>query len=305
MAHKKALLQLGPCPECGKHFESRYEKTYCGMECYTSSAAFKSRMASYNDEKKNIVRGECPQCGVEFFAKASRKQKFCSKNHYRAYMAERFDRWIASPQAVALPQAYDEFLTLDELPCLIEGCDWHGLNLGQHLNFAHGIPANEFKKLAGFNKSTGLVTPAVSEALANRPHLAFAVPPITQTTGKTRESPSLEAREHAAKARALAMVSADSIKRLCKGCGKEFQQDIPFGVKKYCSIECRDVFYKKARPFETLICAECGKPFQTQSKEQQQRSKEGVPVFDTFSCRQKRNGRFRTLRGGREKLHAP
>ncbi len=305
MAHKKALLQLGPCPECGKHFESRYVKTYCGMKCWVNSPAFKAQQKANNDKKKAeaAVRGECLQCGAEFFAKASRKQKFCCKSHYRAYMAERFDRWIASPQAIALPQAYDEFLTLEELPCLIEGCDWHGRNLGQHLNFAHGIPANEFKKLAGFNKTTGLVTPDLSQSLASRPHLAFAsLPPGVGTkkgdpSAKRGQSPSLEAKEHLAKARVLLGETPSQHKRTCKGCGKEFQQEYYFGVTKYCSLDCRAAHYAKKRPIVTLVCAECGSTFQSQSRDQQRRSAKGLPVFHSFSCRQKHNGRFRKTSG--------
>jgi hypothetical protein len=303
VAHKKALLQLGPCPECGKHFESRYVKTYCGMKCYLKSPTFKAQLQANNDKKKKEaeVKGTCLQCGVEFSAKASLKKKFCSRNHYRTYFAERFDRWIASPQAVALPQAYDEFLTLDELPCLIEGCDWHGSHLGQHLNFAHGIPADQFKKLAGFNKNTGLVTPALSQAIASRPHLAFAsLPPgafeKAMQAQKARRGVSLEAKEHLAKARALAGEEAKPKARTCRGCGKPFQQEHHFGAKQYCTLECRSAYYARNLPYVTLVCSECGETFQTQSKDQQRRSAAGLPVFHSKTCRQKRNGRFRTLR---------
>ena len=84
-------------------------------------------------------------------------------------MAKRFDRWIANPQTLALPQAYDEFLTGEELPCLVEGCNWRGQWLSLHMNYTHGVPADEFKRAAGFNLKSGIISGPMREALAQRP----------------------------------------------------------------------------------------------------------------------------------------
>jgi len=152
------MINCGPCPTCGKTFESRYRgKKYCTLECYSKSPELLERL-----KLKHIRTGEnttCIECGKEFYVKKSRSQrgsgKYCSTICYRKFMEKRFDRWIASPEKLSLPQNYDEFLTLQELPCLVEGCEWRGNFLSLHMNFTHGIARREFKKIAGFNLKSG------------------------------------------------------------------------------------------------------------------------------------------------------
>ena len=287
---KKALLQLGPCPQCGTHFESRYPKLFCTLRCYLDSPMFKERMRALNKKQKEMrVRGECLECGGEFFAKASRKKRFCSQNHYRAYLAKRFDRWIASPEGIALPQAYDEFMTLSELPCLVDGCDWQGQHLGAHVNFAHGITADEFKKMAGFNRGTGLCTAEVSQKLSERPHLSLAMFPPNFVRSKTdnrgAQHVSHEALEHLIKGRALAAATLQPPARVCKGCGKSFEQSTVYGAALFCTTKCRSKFYREAMPVFTLICGHCGVAFQSRAPNQKKRNDEGLPVFCGYKCR--------------------
>lgn len=146
---------------------------FCSVECYRSSPAIRDHLASMRKHSPTIEL-ICAMCEVPFTVKqydAKRKdkkknRKFCSMACRREFFAERFDRWVASPEAIPLPQNYDEFLTLEELPCLVPGCDWIGQHLGMHVNHAHGITAAEFKELAGFNRHSALVTPSVHETLA-------------------------------------------------------------------------------------------------------------------------------------------
>ena len=214
-------------------------------------------------------------------------------------MAERFDRWIAAPQNIALPQGYDEFLSQNELPCLIEGCNWTGRHLGNHVNFAHGIPVEEFKRAAGFNKTTGLCTPAVSDTLANRPHLqdkealkaAFlenvstenSIPPVV------RNYRSLEGREHRVKAISLLSCGPPKeVELVCIACGSEFHPG-PLTVNaKYCSIECRNKWYKENRKRAWLTCFGCGKDFEG-SRQQELGFERGRPVFCGMKCRGRHN----------------
>jgi hypothetical protein len=218
---------IGPCKHCGKMFESKTAKLYCSMRCYTQSEQFRlmrEENSKLTDEKKakiseTLRKGEiasCLECGAEFYQKpesASRKaKKFCGSPCYRSYLAKRFDRWIANPEGLALPQCYDEFLDREELACIITGCSWHGKHLTLHVNQAHGVTSDEFKRAAGFNLSTGVIAKSLAQAYSARNlvgvatqsdveklaalQLALAHPAIN-----TRWS--LEAREHRAKERAL------------------------------------------------------------------------------------------------------
>lgn len=144
--------QSGPCETCGKMFNSRIKgRKFCSMDCYTKSPRFGDQLKLANEERAR--EWLCFNCGSE----APRKRKFCDNFCRREFYAARYDRFIASPQEVVLPQGYDEFLMQDELPCLVQGCEWVGKNLGRHVDFAHGIPQEIFKALAGFNRSTALV----------------------------------------------------------------------------------------------------------------------------------------------------
>ena len=136
-------------------------------------------------------------------------RRFCSRPCFREWNAKRFDRWFATPESLALPQGYDEFLTKKSLPCLVHGCDWVGDNLSIHMNHAHGICADEFKRLAGFNKGTGVVSPSTSRKLSENT-IALREAGILETSLDFRNSVDLtkqrhpwrpEAREHIMKAR--------------------------------------------------------------------------------------------------------
>jgi hypothetical protein len=163
-------------------------------------------------------------------------------------MAKRFDRHIANPEAINLPQGYDAYLDQETLRCPVDGCDWHGHHLSIHVNQMHGITADELKRAAGFNKSSGLVSKGLAIRLQDRTKQGVAVMPEYWTKENqsfpkwNRTTLSNEAKEHYAKARALA--GAGPI-RMCFGCGCEFQQSTPFGKSKYCSKQCRSDHYSK------------------------------------------------------------
>lgn len=238
----KPMPLRGPCLGCGKSFESRRQAKYCGLECYLASPQWKESQRR-NSEGRKKPPTSCAQCGAEIH----HKKKFCGKTCYRTYMAERFDRWIANPQRLGVLQNYDEFLLQNELPCLVDGCDWVGHQLSNHMNFAHGVPAEEFKRAAGFNLKTGVVSAPYREILCAREHIHEA------TFGDARHDPpprrvsnylSREAKEHYAKARAI-LNERTGPHRVCKGCGATFQQKQIFGITKFCGVPCRDEWYRQ------------------------------------------------------------
>jgi hypothetical protein len=147
------------------------------------------------------------------------KTKFCRKLCWRQWQAARFDRHVANPETLALPQDYDEFLTKDELPCLVGGCEWTGKNLSIHMNHAHGITKDEFKALGGFNVTTGVVSASCYERLAANPNARMPIDQMRKLIEKARQAANpkklrgksrLEALEHRQKAYAArkAMASA-------------------------------------------------------------------------------------------------
>lgn len=261
----------GPCKNCGKMFESKKDKQYCSLDCYVSSDQFREMQSRYwipSDEVKakisaKLRKGEevpCLECGAEFYQKPPSKgraaRKFCGTTCYRAHLSKRFDRWIANPESMALPQCYDEFLDREELPCVVEGCGWKGKHLTLHMNQAHGVRANEFKRAAGFNLSTGVISKPLAQCLCQRECVGIAagmseteravVLAVAQESIATNpiRYRSLEGREHAKKARAMLGAGPE---RTCIGCGEAFQQSTPMGRALYCSTECRNATYAEQR----------------------------------------------------------
>lgn len=286
---------LGPCPTCGKMFRSaRAEKTFCSMKCYLSHDGTADRLRRYNKAREKPPKA-CPQCGKVF---SNRSTKFCSRTCYRQYFADRFDRFVANPEQLALPQCYDEFLTQAELPCLIDGCDWKGKRLAAHANFVHGITKDELKELAGFNRTTGLVPPAEHEAMSacakervEKNGLSF-VPlggPSSVTTAGYK--PRLEGKEHSAKARAVRLADGTMQTDIpCRGCGVDVKQP-PMGRKLYCTTACRASHYYHQRRAE-LNCGYCGKSFWA-SYGQVLQARKGGNVACSNHCKGKMNMRAR------------
>lgn len=291
-AHSRKLSKekplLGPCLTCGQMFRSfRTEKKFCGMKCYTRSPQFSAMLAEHQVrfarnawERRGIksppTKRNCLDCNVEFEVRIpSLRKRYCSKVCYRSYMAKRFDRWLASPQTLALPQNYDEFLSQDELQCLIEGCSWRGGFLTLHMNAAHGLPRDEFKRAAGFNKGTGVISSRLAERMSGRDSRAgveallawLAKNPPPDSTGAVIGYVSSEAKEHRHKARLLAS-GEDGPRRKCLSCGNEFVQRTPFGAAKYCRISCRNrYYYLKASGQYDKTCRVCGKGFVSKRRE--------------------------------------
>jgi len=261
----------GPCKSCGKMFVSQYDKMFCTMDCYIKSARFREMLAerpqlsadirakmAENRKKGHDV--PCLECGKEFYQKRQTKshltKKFCTRSCYRSYFSKRFDRWIASPEGMALPQCYDEFLDRDTLKCLVEGCDWEGQSLTGHMNISHGVNASEFKRAVGFNLGTGVITRLLAKKLSERENkgIVFNMDESERLvlTARMREARkntpylyhSLEGKEHAKKTRVLIGAGPN---RTCAECGHIFQQSTPFGVALYCSVDCRTKAYAKKR----------------------------------------------------------
>lgn len=261
---RKGVLS-GPCKKCGKLFESRIDKMYCSMDCYTTSDQFRKMQSEYwapSESARARIAAKlrtggavpCLECGDEFYRKKSdsARRKFCTKVCYRSYMAKRFDRWVANPESMSLPQCYDEFLDRERLRCVVDGCDWEGLHLTVHMNLAHGQPARDFKRAAGFNIGTGVIARPLAEAFQSRGLVGVAInrprdalEHSVNERGNYIRYVSMESREHQKKARAMMGIGPT---RLCRGCGREFVQSTPMGRALYCSVECRSRDYaEKAR----------------------------------------------------------
>lgn len=159
------------CAKCGKEFavmpsrspEAKNEShrrgkiTFCSLQCYRTSPL------ANQDKKVPLVTAVCQICNVEFSRKPGEMKSLtglvCSRHCWRVYFAQRYDRFVANPETVNGMQDYDEFLTKEVLPCLFDGCDWQGLHLGIHVNHVHGISVEDFKEMAGFNRTTALMAP--------------------------------------------------------------------------------------------------------------------------------------------------
>lgn len=159
------------CPVCGIQFGSAVKKTYCSLKCYRSSPQLKAILQANNDKKKTGAVLVCVECGASVYRNSfriNRGEECCSRVCKFSYLAKRFDRYIATPESIALPQGYDEFLSKDELPCLVDGCEWVGAQLSLHMNFIHGVTAEELKLIAGFNKTQGVVAAPLAKKLHER-----------------------------------------------------------------------------------------------------------------------------------------
>ena len=257
----------GPCKTCDKTFFTRRNNPkFCSMDCYTKSEQFKvvskkAREISLSADSrakqattiKTGVDIECLECKKLFYCKKGLigKKRFCTKPCYRSYLNKRFDRQIANPDQLALPQGYDGFLDRVELNCLIEGCEWTGKHLSIHVNQAHGIEAKDFKKAAGFNLHTGVISKDLCETLSNREKVGIAVHnPYRLDNIEKRKAfakgfyKSNESKEHARKSR---IFMGSGPQRICEACRIEFTQSTPMGKAKYCSIPCRDNYYAQER----------------------------------------------------------
>ena len=290
------------CKTCGKEFVSRIAgKIYCNMKCYWADPESKDRLRKRNKKRAEgkTIEVKCDYCGSPLerlgSSVAKARHRFCNHSHYRRYLADRFDRWIASPQAIALPQNYDEFLSQEELPCLVDGCDWVGQNLSYHMNITHGVPAREFKKMAGFNLGSGIVTPDVSDKMREAA-LARGINGLVPGVGghERGDYESLEGREHAIKTRALLAADPENVKiGICERCHSSMIMPA-VGTRKYCSTECRDAEYKErnAARIYPLVCGMCGKGFNGNIA-QKRRERRGLAVFCCPHCRQENNSPWR------------
>ena len=257
----------GPCPVCKNMFQSKTSKQFCSIKCYTKSAKFATMLASAREKShspeaiQRLVnslrtgkRIPCLNCNKPIYRKRSASNKFCSRICFRSYQAERFDRWVANPESLALPQCYDEFLDQEELSCLVSGCNWHGQGLSMHMNLTHGVPAPEFKRAAGFNLNSGIVARPLAELLSKRPNVGIGLTADTRRGGTTNASTkgyvhqyrSNEGAEHRLKARALAADNPGPV-RICGFCEQPFLQSTPFGRAIYCSVICRSESYSQKR----------------------------------------------------------
>lgn len=303
-------MKCGPCPTCGIEFNTRstIKKIFCCLACYHKSDQFKEmRLAA---SKKGALASAksfastwkptktiCAHCSTEIQIlphKLKNARNFCSHLCYRRFMSLRFDRWIASPKTIALPQAYDEFLTQSNLECLVDGCDWKGDHLSMHMNLTHGITARQFKMLAGFNLKSGIISAPLQESYSARDMTGVGLNPNLRTPPshpptKRQEYKSLEGKEHHRKTRSLSGVGPD---RVCLGCSCKFIQSSSYGRTLFHSAKCRDEYYKTKgfhSELHALSCVNCGSEFLGRYSSWI-RANAGRPVVCSMACRQSMNG---------------
>lgn len=294
----------GPCPTCGEKFESRVPKVFCSQRCYSQSPQFKAMVkANFLKAVATTARSlegyrvlhthPCMECDTPFYSPPAKRKRFCNTRCYRSYFAKRFDRWVASPQRIALPQNFDEFLTQEELPCLVDGCDWIGHGLSGHMNQAHGVPAEDFKRAAGFNLGSGIISAPLQKTLSARANVGVALHSVPRPFNPAKRGyVSLEWREHATKSRMLADGTGPG--RVCQQCRVAFTQSSPFGRAKYCGKKCQSSAMKERasmRAYE-VRCSCCERPF-LGTKAQQLRSERRLDIACSTHCRQTLNSRKR------------
>lgn len=161
------------CKMCGKtYFKRGCGKIYCSQECYYNDPETKERFIKQFKNNQKRIPYVCDCCKKPIILRVCEsklsKRHFCNNSCYRQWMSDRFDRYIKSNLTIKELNNYDEFLSKESLPCLVDGCDWEGMSLSNHMNFEHGINKDEFKKLAGFNVQTGVVTPEVSKKISEK-----------------------------------------------------------------------------------------------------------------------------------------
>lgn len=292
----------GPCKICGKMFRAAGKnRKYCSQKCYTSSPECVERLRASNADKQDQSR-KCAVCEKQLRA---RQVRCCSKQCARQYFAERFDRFVANPETIALPQNFDEFLAKKKLPCLVDGCDWIGVRLGQHVNWMHGITADKFRELVGFNKTSGLIgiegsrkASEIARRLVEEGKcgVAFKAYLERQKTGeipRTQSGPGdrLEASEKRRKAQAI--IRAVLTENTCEYCGKPYQiAKVSSKTSRFCSVRCRSQRDRVARAREVaeLICSFCGGHFMGNAFKVQRANKQ-LPVTCSDDCRNKMNMR--------------
>jgi len=158
------------------------------------------------------------------------------------------------------------------------------------MNQVHGVPAREFKRAAGFNLGTGVITSQLSQTLSERSNVGVALGPhpIDYLDGfrpTTKGYTSLEGREHHIKSRLL-LIGYPGPTRKCQHCKKEFQQATVFGHAKFCSIKCRYIAYQlkvNVKVYD-LVCCYCAKSFKG-NKFQHKRQTNGDNVVCSTTCR--------------------
>lgn len=158
------------CENCGVGFETKdNRKRFCTIKCFVHSSCFRDAVAA-RKKRKDKIEIKCVGCETILPCRVALSRgriRWCSSACRRAYWAVVFDSMVANRDEIPFPQSFDEFLDRVELNCLFPGCEWKGRALSIHVYNYHGISADRFKELAGFNRTTGLVGKETSELLSS------------------------------------------------------------------------------------------------------------------------------------------
>jgi hypothetical protein len=242
------------CLTCKKDFTSDRNKKFCCLDCYLNSDRYKQIMAS----RKTGTEGQCLHCSLPVYSKKSYTRKFCNSICYRQYKAARFDREVASVATLTQVNNFDEFLTREVLHCPIVGCGWSGDHLSMHMNQVHAIKAIDFKKMAGFNLTSGIISLPLKKHMQETSVAAQTIEYArakrgNPDTSKQSDYHSMEEREARLKAKALRGPVRLEIECHCGQCGNKFkanyQQSLRArkGSKVFCSDLCRQTHNSRTR----------------------------------------------------------
>ena len=252
----KDLAPTSTCPTCNKSFAVGRNKKFCCLKCYVASDLFKQIMA----ERRTGETVTCQQCGKSIYRTKASAKKYCDKACYRRWKAARFDRYIASEFRLSGISNFDEFLSSGSLKCPVEGCGWEGDHLSMHMNYEHGIKADEFKMMAGFNLTTGVITnklrTRLQETSTSAQTIQYARDARGQAdTSKQRGYRSKESEE--SRTKEVALREKRQVMLKCAHCGKDFAGDsqqasrAKRGKNVCCSTVCRQTFVSHQRTGKT------------------------------------------------------
>lgn len=298
------------CPTCGDVFPTSKDRKFCSFKCYVGSTFFREvREKQKKKAEQARIKRECLNCGKTMSLTSSeahgvknrakgrlQKKRYCSKLCSREYFANRFDRFIMSSSKLEVPASYDEFLVQETLPCLIDGCEWEGHSLSTHMNYEHGITADQFKALAGFNRKTGVISRSLSKTLSKsnsgREFLLLSGNQGTHDRSRKRGPMRAEGREHKYKSLIMKIGAKSMEVKVCLHCEAQYHPKEMAHNQKFCSKGCSDKA-REVRLKALLVCSHCKMEFMG-SRSQVSKVKKGFPVVCSMKCRDKQRWRNET-----------
>ncbi len=192
----------------------------------------------------------CPICQLEIF---KRPNKYCSAACYHfAKKNKQKDREYTADDFISI-ENYQEFLNHTKLPCLLKECSWHGVSICLHMRATHGLNKREIKQLAGFNLTSGLITPKLRKTFEDRDHcLKKGMNPEWRPDVTTLKK--IKDRKYSAEGKEKLKTTPRQpllvMEKICEVCNTPYHTNSKGGCashRKYCSPECSKIAQKAIR----------------------------------------------------------